>query len=89
VKYTVVWIPSAERELAAVWAATANRDAITRSAHRIDQLLGREAGTAGESRPEGRRVVCDLPLVVTIRVDEPGRTVRVPKAWEVRNRRRG
>lgn len=86
--FTVIWVPSAERDLAAIWTATADRNAVTRAAHQIDLRLERDAPSEGESRPGGRRVVHEFPLGVTVSVDEPDRTVRVPRAWEVRRRRR-
>jgi hypothetical protein len=44
--YTVVWVPSAEQELAALWMAAADRDAVTRAAHEIDQQLRTDAPPA-------------------------------------------
>jgi hypothetical protein len=39
-KYTVVWVPSAEQELAALWIAAADRREVTQAANDIDQRLG-------------------------------------------------
>jgi hypothetical protein len=43
VNYSVVWVPSAEQELAAVWLAAPDRPAVSAAAHRIDQRLGTAA----------------------------------------------
>jgi hypothetical protein len=37
--YTVTWTPSAESDLAAVWLAAPDREAVTLAAHQIEQRL--------------------------------------------------
>src|SRR5438094_723354 len=60
--YTVVWVPSAEQELAALWMDAANRDAVTRAAHEIDQQLRTDAHQRGESRTGNQRILLAAPF---------------------------
>jgi len=60
--YTVTWTPDAEQELAAIWLQAANRAAVTRAAHEIDQRLGRDPLSEGESRSGIRRILFVWPL---------------------------
>jgi hypothetical protein len=82
--YTVIWLPGAEQELAALWLDASNRDAITTAAARIDQLLEREPETEGESRPDGRRILFAAPLGVIYRVYPDQRRVTVQHVWQFR-----
>jgi hypothetical protein len=82
--YTVIWLPDAEQELAALWRNAPNRDAITVAAALIDQLLEREPETAGESRPDGRRILFASPLGVIYRVRPDQREVNVHHVWQFR-----
>jgi plasmid stabilization system protein ParE len=75
--YTVVFVPSAEGQLAAVWTASANRRAVTLAADRIDQLLGTAPAGVGESRGDRFRVLIELPLTVYYEVHEADRRVLV------------
>lgn len=38
-KYTVIWLPSAEQELAEVWLRAADRDRITEAAERLESTV--------------------------------------------------
>jgi hypothetical protein len=75
--FTVVWVPSAEDQLADLWLNARDRGALTRAADRIHRLLGTDPINAGESRPDDRRVLIELPLVVYFEISEPDRMVRV------------
>lgn len=75
--YTVVFVPSAEGQLAAIWTASGNRNAVTRAADRIDQLLGMDPAGVGESRDDRFRVLIELPLTVYYEVHEADRRVQV------------
>ena len=37
--YDVFWIPAAEQELAAIWLASDDRNAVTLAAHRLEERL--------------------------------------------------
>lgn len=68
--YTVTWTPSAQDQLAAIWLAASDRQAVTNAANAIDQELRTDAHLKGT--PYGTRRLFDVPpLVVSYRVD-PG-----------------
>ena len=80
-KYTVLWVPKAEQELAAIWMKSTRRRKVTTAAHRIDQRLRRNPETAGESREQGRRILHESPLGVLFRVEPEDRIVHVLTVW--------
>jgi hypothetical protein len=80
-RYTVLWVPRAEQELADIWTNAADRDAVTRAAHEIDQRLQRDAPNQGDSRPAGRRILFVPPLGVIFKVEELDRIARVYHVW--------
>jgi plasmid stabilization system protein ParE len=79
-RFTVTWHPSAERELAEIWLAATDRQAITQAAHVIDQLLAFDPLAQGEEF-YGDRILVALPLVVTFAVNEQDRTVQILQVW--------
>jgi len=81
-RYSVDWLPAAEEELASLWLNAPDRNAITRAAHAIDLRLQDEPEEAGESRPDGRRIVFAPPLGVIFRVIPGGRLVQVVHVWQ-------
>ena len=76
-KFTVVWKPSAELELAQFWEAAHDRQAITTAANAIDRRLAQSANWAGESREGDDRILFERPLAVTYRVSQADRMVVV------------
>ncbi len=82
-KFTVVWLPRAERELATLWEASPDRAAVTRAADRIEQTLAGLPHRAGEVRPDGRRLLFDDPLGILFRVSLDDRLVRVTTVWDI------
>ena len=66
-KYTVLWLPSAERQLMELWNQGPDRSEISEAANRIDATLSRDSETQGESREEGRRILICLPLAIQSR----------------------
>ena len=81
--YEVVWTPDAERDLADVWLAAADRRAVTAAAHRIDQELGRSPLNFGKPRTSGvNRVAVVAPLGVTFEVVEDDKQVLVQSAFK-------
>ena len=60
-----------------VWLNHPDRNEVTRAAHRIDMLLGRDPANQGEDRPNNRRIMFESPLVVVYRIDEANRRVIV------------
>jgi plasmid stabilization system protein ParE len=75
--YTVLWRPTAERQLADIWLNAADRAAVTASANWIDQQLRHDPANEGESRDGKTRIFFVPPLVIFFEVDEAGRTVYV------------
>ena len=79
--YTVVWIPPAEQELAAIWMDAPDRAAVTAAAHAIDSTLRTDPEKQGESRDEGRRILLHAPLGVLYKVLPEDCLVRVLVVW--------
>jgi plasmid stabilization system protein ParE len=79
-RFTVTWHPSAEQELAEIWIAATDRQAITQAAHVIDQLLASDPLAQGEEF-YGDRILVALPLAVTFAVNEQDRTVQILQVW--------
>jgi hypothetical protein len=75
--FTVLWTAAAQQELAAVWLAAADREAVTTASYRIEVQIRANPLETGESRDENERIVFDPPLVVVYVVDEPNRTAWV------------
>ncbi len=87
-KLTVVWTPTAERELAALWVENPqDRAAISRTANCIDSILGADPHTKGESRYDTVRVLLVPPLGVDFDVDVKDRKVYVLSVWYTRRNR--
>jgi mRNA-degrading endonuclease RelE of RelBE toxin-antitoxin system len=79
--YTVLWTPSAERDLTDLWLQATDREAVRSAADTLDSLLRIDAPMRGESRYESVRIVHAAPLGVDIEVDEGNRTVWVLRVW--------
>jgi plasmid stabilization system protein ParE len=80
-KYTVLWTPTAEQDLAAIWMDAQDRNAVTSAASSIDALLGEQADTQGESRYGKVRIMFAPPLGVEFEALEEDRTVYVLAVW--------
>jgi hypothetical protein len=80
-RYTVVWVPWAERELARVWLRGLDRTAIRTAAFEIDRLLRNNPAAVGESRFGGQRIVHVPPLGATFSVYPDDRLVQVLDVW--------
>jgi hypothetical protein len=75
-KFTVVWVPTAQAQLANWWMQAADRQAVTDSANRIDQELQQDADKKGT--PFGPFLALfDDPLSVLYTVDLGDCMVRV------------
>jgi hypothetical protein len=80
--WTVVWLPAAEKELAALWLDPINRPQLSPAADKIDGLLRRDPLVLGESREGNQRIAFENPLAVLYRVKEPDRLVEVIHVWK-------
>jgi len=75
--FTVVWLPRALAELAAIWTPATDRTAVTEASFRIDQLLVNDPYHFGESRSRNERIGFYAPLVILYRVHFRERLVEV------------
>ena len=80
-KYTVVWIPEAEEELAAIWNSATDRQEIAAAANSLDAQFARNPAAVGESRPDAQRIAFCLPLGIRFQILEDDRLVRVLAVW--------
>lgn len=76
--YQIDWKREAEQELAAIWLAAPDRNAITFASATIDSILERQPLDVGESRTSSiHRVVFYRPLFVEYSVIEDDKKVIV------------
>jgi hypothetical protein len=80
-KYTVVWKPAAEAELAEIWMAATAKGAIAAAGNQIDEQLKTKPNVLGESRSGNVRVWFIGPIGVTYEVLDDDRLVRVLDVW--------
>ena len=85
-KYTVVWVPSAEQDLATLWMESADRNTMASAANTIDAVLREDPQQRGESRFGAVRMLIVPPLGVNFKVLEADRLVKVGSVWMVRSR---
>jgi plasmid stabilization system protein ParE len=71
-RYTVVWVRSAQDDLANLWLNAPDRNAVTTATHAIDQALGENAPSKGSDLREGLRSLFVPPLraIFTVREDD-------------------
>jgi hypothetical protein len=87
-KWRVLWLESAEQQLAKLWDKDPDRNAITQSADLLDASLARDP-YGGESRPEDKYVAFALPLGVSYEIDAAHNRVRVLSVWKVNKKSKG
>lgn len=77
-RYEVLWGPVAVQQLAAIWLAAADRNAVTAAADRLDRWLARIPLQLGESRTSSvHRVAYHDPIGVEYEVIEDDKRVIV------------
>ena len=81
-KYTVVYLPSAEQQLADLWLKSADPAAVTQASVKIDQLLKDDPLTIGESRVSSLRIIFEEPLAAIYDVREADFVVKVWSIWQ-------
>jgi hypothetical protein len=70
-RYTLVWIPSADDELARIWMDASDRRAVADATNEIERLLKREPLSVGEEYDDDRRIVIDpLEVIYTVSPDD-------------------
>jgi len=82
-KWTVIWIPDVEKELAALWINAPNRVAVTQAADAVDAQLRRDPFANSESRAGQARVMIEFPLAVAYDVSDDDRLIIVWAVWRV------
>jgi plasmid stabilization system protein ParE len=80
--YTVAWTPTAQDDLAAVWLAASDRNAVTNASHEIDRLLKNDPETQGTPSFDTVRTLIVPPLAVEFEVVEDDRIVYVLTVWD-------
>ncbi len=82
--YSVHWTDDALDELATVWTAASDRNAVTAASHRLEQDLMREPFTRGIRRDSSiNRTATDLPLGVDYEIIEDDKKVRIVRVWTI------
>jgi hypothetical protein len=79
--YDVVWLASAERELAAIYNAASDKSAVTDAANDLDRVLRRSPRQFSESRSGDKRITFEKPLAITFRIIEADQRVEVGHVW--------
>lgn len=76
---TVVWVESAEQELASIWLTLPDRNRVAKATHEVDQALKRDASGESIELCEGLRAIERGPLRVVFEVLSEDKIVRVVK----------
>ena len=77
IRYTVVWVESAQGELAELWINGPDREAMTAATQAIDKELAIDASHKGTELREGLRAIFSPPLRALFTVREDDRIVEV------------
>jgi hypothetical protein len=80
-KWTVIWRPSTENDLASLWLSAPDQDSLTADANAIDQELARNPLAAGEARSGTSRILIEPPLAVEYDVIVDDHKVVVCHVW--------
>jgi hypothetical protein len=81
-KFTVVYLSSAEQQLADLWLKATDPQAVTAASNQIDRLLAESPLTVGESRVSSLRILVVEPLVAVYDVREADHLVKVWAVWQ-------
>jgi hypothetical protein len=82
VNYAFEWVPDALDNLAAVWLASKNRNAVTQAANDIENVLTMFPNSAGEISFDSVREFIYPPLGVEFEVDDVNHRVVVLSVWD-------
>lgn len=78
-RYTVVWLQSAENQLAEAWLHSADREQLRADADLLESNLGQMPSNIGEELEPGERLVQVGSLVAFFTVSEDDRRVTVQR----------
>lgn len=76
-RYTVTWVKSAEDDLARIWMASSQQQAVADAADAIDARLAEDPDCQGSEVAEGLRRLRVMPLEVLYSVLDQDRVVEV------------
>ena len=80
--YRVVWMPIALQQLAALWMAASDRNAVTAAGHEIDLVLAAAPNSVGVILFDTVREFLHQSLGVEFEVDVAKGTVYVVSVWD-------
>jgi hypothetical protein len=83
IRYSVVWLTSASDELAEIWLAAPDRNAVAAASDRIDAELAEDAHRKGVAVHEGLRLLTISPLCAYYVVRQADRIAEVLKIRRV------
>ena len=80
--FSVVWMQGAQQDLAAIWMAATDRNAVTRASHQIDLSLAISPNTVGVTVFDNVREYTHPPLGVEFEVIDADMRVFVLTVWD-------
>jgi mRNA-degrading endonuclease RelE of RelBE toxin-antitoxin system len=75
--YRVVWDRKARRDLAAIWVAATDKNAVTQTQATADRWLATDPYSYGQTVAEGLWAITVLPLRICFEVDDARSLVKV------------
>jgi plasmid stabilization system protein ParE len=87
-KWTVLYRPSAQNQLANIWLSTPDQQLVADAADEIDRLLASNPMDVGESRGGNTRIIIERPLTVLYDVYPDDALVEVFAVFYWRRRKR-
>ena len=85
-KFSVVWQPDAEAQLAELWTRSSDRAALASAANHIERVLRSYPEQVGEDRFDEDRVMFEEPLGLMFRLILEDRLVQVLRVWDITRR---
>lgn len=76
-KWTVLYRPSAQDQLARIWMNARDQQAVTNAADEIDRILASDPLRAGESRDGNTRIIIEQPLTALFELYPDDKLVEV------------
>jgi plasmid stabilization system protein ParE len=80
--FKVIWLPVAKRELAKIWAVTADKEAVKKAAFELSRRLELLGPEEGESRANHMRITFEDHLGILFLVSEKEKTALIGRVWE-------
>ncbi len=85
-KFSVVWQPDAEAQLAELWERSADRAALASAANHIERVLRSYPERVGEDRFDDDRIMFEELLGLVFRLILEDRLVQVLRVWDITRR---